>query len=241
MQIPILNGPTGAAMPMQAARFYVYEHRRHDTGAVFYIGKGQGKRAYVSSRHHRSAHWQRIVAKAGGFSVSFVAEGMDEELAFLAERERIDQARRVGVSLCNQTDGGDGTSGWVKTEEWRQKVGAAHRGKILSQETRAKISEAVAAAGYRHSEETRRRMANARIGKRPGLGRKQPIEERLRRGLAAIGNKSRTGQKRSAEERAKASAAMTGRGQQKISCPHCACTGGNAMHRWHFDNCRSKP
>ena len=30
---------------MSALGFYTYEHTRNDTGAVFYVGKGRGKRA----------------------------------------------------------------------------------------------------------------------------------------------------------------------------------------------------
>jgi hypothetical protein len=26
----------------------------------------------------------------------------------------------------------------------------------------------------------------------------------------------------------------------KLTCPHCGFTGGGAMHRWHFDNCKKK-
>jgi len=26
--------------------------------------------------------------------------------------------------------------------------------------------------------------------------------------------------------------------QNKLTCPHCFKEGGNAMRRWHFDNCK---
>jgi hypothetical protein len=219
-------------------KFYVYEHLRADTGAVFYVGKGQGRRAHVSSPHHRNQHWMRVFAKAGGFVVNIVAEKLDEELAFLVECERIDQARRTGIALCNQTDGGEGVSGWVKSLEWREKIGSAHRGKILTAETKEKISKAVLAAGYRHSEETRRRMSMAQIGHTRNRGRVQSLEERYRRAASLIGNRSRMGQTRSAEERARASASLRGRKQSALECPHCGVIGGNAMRRWHFNNCR---
>lgn len=231
MQIPILSGD----------RFYVYEHLRKDNGLPFYVGKGQGKRARVASPHHRNEYWQRVAANQGGFDVRFVAQCLSEELAFLVECERIDQLRRMRVKLCNLTDGGDGTSGWVKTAEWRAKVGAKHRGKCVPPEVRAKISAAVIACGYRPDAEARGKISAAHIGHRRNVGRVQPDSERKKRALSLLGNKSRTGQRRSAEERAKQSEAMKGRAQKVLTCPHCNKSGGNAMRRFHFDLCKGKP
>jgi NUMOD3 motif len=231
MQIPVLNDK----------RFYVYEHLRKDTGAVFYVGKGQGGRAHVASRHHRNEFWQRVVSKAGGFDVRMVIQQVDEEMALLVEVERIDQLRRLGASLCNLTNGGEGTSGLVRSDEWRAKIGASHRGKVVSLETRIKISDAVRRVGYKHSPEVRARMSEFMMGKRLALGRTQPSHEREMRAKAAKGNRSRTGQTRSAEERAKVSIAMKDRPQAKMTCPHCNKQGGNAMRRWHFDACKVKP
>ena len=85
--------------------FYVYEHTRNDTGAVFYVGKGMSSRAHRTSQ--RNDHWNRITAKHGR-SVRIVASGLDEELALLCEIELIDKYRRIGVALVNLTAGGDG-------------------------------------------------------------------------------------------------------------------------------------
>jgi hypothetical protein len=155
-------------------RFYVYEHLRSDTGAIFYVGKGTGKRCFVKSHHHRNEFWQRTEKKAGGFCVRMVAKDVDEELAFLVEQERISQMRIVGVRLCNMTDGGDGTSGWIKTPEWRKKIGAAHRGKTVSKQTKAKLS--ASAIGYRHSEDAKAKMSASRLGMQNTLGHKHSEE-----------------------------------------------------------------
>lgn len=226
MQIPTEN------------RFYVYEHLRSDTGAVFYVGKGTGKRCTVKSHHHRNEFWQRTERKAGGFCVRMVASDLDEELAFLIEQERISQLRMIGTRICNLTDGGDGTSGWVKTKEWREKVGAAHRGKVISLATRLKISASV--TGYKHTDEVKIKMSVSRLGMQNTLGHIHSNETKQKMSAAHIGNKSRTGQKRSDDERAKQSASMTGRLQQIVICPHCNKSGGNSMKRWHFDKCREK-
>lgn len=226
---------------MVDTRFYVYEHTRRDTGQVFYVGKGSGKRANCASRHHRSEFWQRVASKAHGFDVRLVVVGIDEELAFLAERERIDQLRRLGLQLTNLTDGGDGTSGWLKSPEWRAKVGAAHRGKVVSPEVRAKISAAVRASGYVHSPDARARISAGNRGHRRNVGRVQPQHERERRAASLRGKRSRLGTVQSAEARDAISKALTGIPQRLLTCPHCQKQGGNAMRRWHFDACPEAP
>jgi hypothetical protein len=98
---------------MQASNFYIYEHIRPDTGIVFYVGKGKGDRC---NSLRRNVYWKRIVEKAQGFNVRKIVENVNEELAFLAEQERIDQLKRIGFNLCNATNGGEGVSGYKHTE-----------------------------------------------------------------------------------------------------------------------------
>jgi len=45
--------------------FYVYEHTRNDTGLVFYVGKGNGKRLNVGKNGggSRNRYWKHIVPK----------------------------------------------------------------------------------------------------------------------------------------------------------------------------------
>jgi hypothetical protein len=228
MQIPTEN------------RFYVYEHLRLDTGAVFYVGKGTGKRCTVKSHHHRNEFWQRTERKAGGFCVRMVASDLDEELAFLIEQERISQLRAIGIKICNMTDGGDGVSGLIRTPEWRRKIGDKHKGKVVSKETRAKISASVKASGYAPSQEVRQKISDTHKGHQRALGLKHSEETKFKMSHAHKGNKSRLGQLRSADEKAKQSASMQGRPQAIFTCPHCEKNGGNAMKRWHFDNCKEK-
>jgi predicted RNA-binding protein with RPS1 domain len=228
MQIPLLTDDR---------RFYVYEHLRADTGEVFYVGKGTRKRAQLATRHHRSKWWQRVVEKAGGFSIRYCAQGLTDNEAKALEIAKIAELRAMGVDLCNMTNGGDGTSGYVKSAEWRRKVGLAHKGKIITPEVREKISNSVRANKYKHTPAARAKISAALMGKKNALGFKHSEEWKRKQKLALTGNKSRTGQKRSAEERAKSSAALSGRVQGKLTCPHCGKEGGNAMRRWHFDNC----
>lgn len=164
--------------------FCVYQHIRPDTNAIFYVGKGSLRRAH--SRHRRNQHWGHVVAKAGGFSAQVVANAEDEELAFLAEMELIDQLHRLGARLTNKTDGGEGPSGFRHTEEAKRKIAEAQRGEkhwtygkqitpehreklrqaraklAFTDEIRAKISEAGKRRVY--TDEVRAKMSKAKQG-----------------------------------------------------------------------------
>ena len=106
-----------------SGKYYVYVHTRNDTGKVFYVGKGQGKRAWSSDS--RNPHWKSIVKKAGGHTVNIVfrsdveQEAFDEEMRLILKHGRIDLGTGI---LCNKTDGGEGTSGAVCSPETRERM-----------------------------------------------------------------------------------------------------------------------
>lgn len=161
--------------------YFIYQHRRLDTGEVFYIGKGtrthqkQYQRAYVTEK--RSAFWTAISSKAG-HSVELVADFYTESDAFEMERELIAlHGRRVdGGSLCNLTLGGDGPSGFSPTQETRAKLRAAvagerhaNWGKKLSDETCRKKSESLKNSplnlrGKKLPDWWKQRIAAAKVG-----------------------------------------------------------------------------
>ena len=135
--------------------FYVYEHRKADSGVPFYVGKGCKQRAYCFA--DRTAFWKNT-RRRHGVTVHMLATGLNEELAFVVEAERIDQLRRIGLRLCNFSDGGEGTTGYQHTDDTRRKMSAKRKGVAkplsfvlamtgrkkgpLSEETKAKISAA---------------------------------------------------------------------------------------------------
>jgi hypothetical protein len=118
--------------------FYVYVHRTQDLGGIFYVGKGKRSRAVEIRK--RSKLWDNIVAKHGGFSHEIVARFDAEEEAFAHERFLIAGLRVTGVRLANLTDGGDGPSGYRHTPETKAKISAMFKGRVLSQDTRQKMS-----------------------------------------------------------------------------------------------------
>lgn len=166
--------------------FCVYEHIRPDTNKVFYVGKGSSTRA--KSKHRRNQHWNNIVSKAGGFSVNILIDNVDEEFAFFAETERIDQLKTLGYRLANKTKGGEGPSGYRHTDEAKKKISDSQRGNkhwtsryemteerreklrqarakfVFTDEIRTKISE----AGKRRvfTEETKAKMSQSKSGRK---------------------------------------------------------------------------
>ena len=128
--------------------FYVYV-LRHPDGVPLSVGKGCGARA---KRHLSRSHSQfvnRIISKirrdGGDPVVDFVFETDDERAAHVREIELIGfYGRRNNGTGClaNLTDGGEGQSGRVCSDETRKKIGAKSADRECTIETRAKISKA---------------------------------------------------------------------------------------------------
>lgn len=87
--------------------YYVYIHIRLDTGSIFYVGKGKGRRA--KTKWSRNIWWKRVTDKTDWIS-AIVQENMSESDAYLLEMWLIAKLRHEGVVLCNIGDGGEGMS-----------------------------------------------------------------------------------------------------------------------------------
>lgn len=154
---------------MAPADFYVYLHREADTGRAFYVGKGRARRAYV--RSGRSEHWSRIAAKHG-FAVTILADGLTEAQAFALEVETIaahsglcnateggegiagyqhteETKRRLHDAHAGRTQPADVVArraaslrGKKRAPGFGEVVAARNRARPVTDETRAKMSEA---------------------------------------------------------------------------------------------------
>lgn len=135
--------------------FYIYFHLRADNNSVFYVGKGNGRRAYV--KRMRSNHWNNIVAKHG-YIVKIIEDNLTEDQAKEREVYWIAKLGRIDLGtgcLVNFTNGGEGSSGRPmndytksiisecnknRTPSKLQKkiVGAMFKGKFGNQHNRSK-------------------------------------------------------------------------------------------------------
>jgi len=124
-------------------RFYCYIYYRKDGMTPFYIGKGSNKRAYNFSNHRHNTWAIRIINKEGKNNIKIeIIECIDEQHSFEVEKRWIAIFRADGYVLCNQTNGGEGASGFSHkhTEEVKKKMSISHIGKVISDETRKKCS-----------------------------------------------------------------------------------------------------
>lgn len=150
---------------------YIYRHIRHDKNEPFYIGIGRDdggeyKRAYHGSQLRKSSViWNRIVAKTT-YEVEIIIDGISWEYAICKEKEFIKLYGRINNktgTLANMTDGGEGSVGRVYTDEIREKIGKAWRGKKQTKEMCEK--KRIAMTGREVSLETREKLSKANKGK----------------------------------------------------------------------------
>ena len=124
-----------------------------DNNTPFYVGKGTGNRAHNLDR----GNFHDSVRDEYGCRVKIIKDGLTEEEAFKLETERIEDyviTFGYGINiegydeydhelpyLTNFTWGGEGTSGYKISEETKQRMSKAKKGKKHSEEHNKKISE----------------------------------------------------------------------------------------------------
>jgi hypothetical protein len=98
-------------------RFYTYAYLRENR-TPYYIGKGKGKRLY--KKHHK-----RISVPKDKSRIIFLKQNITEEEAFKHEKYMISVFGRIDLGtgiLRNRTDGGEGSSGAIRNEEWKRNI-----------------------------------------------------------------------------------------------------------------------
>jgi hypothetical protein len=203
----------------------LYIHKKLDDKEVFYVGIGKNQRRAFSS-YSRNKMWHSVVNKHG-IEVEILQNNLNWEEACLLEIEMISKYGRRDKNtgcLVNMTAGGDGLND-------------------ISEETRHKLR--ISSLGKKQSEESKRKTA------RPGI--LSPNYGKFGELHPKFGKKHNQGW--TEEAKIKKSESMKGvsysqerkdsmkvpKGPQNLKeCPHCGKIGGNAMLRWHFDNCKYK-
>lgn len=195
-------------------RFCVYLHIRPDKNEVFYTGIGVEKRPYHTIQ--RSSFWKKIVKNNNGiFEVEILVCDISWDSASQIERSLIKYFGRKDLgtgTLCNMTDGGDGTPGHIVSAEVRKKMSLAALGKTVTMETRQKIREAQLRRPPM-SDETRRKIGLSSLGNKHNLGKKASAETIAKLKIANQGNSRAKGFKHTELARYKISKARIGKRQ----------------------------
>jgi hypothetical protein len=136
-------------MPEPQTQFYTYLWLRDD-GTPYYVGKGKGRRGFRSQGHnmHRPKSQARI-------SVQFWES---EDKAFEMEKWWIVFYGRKDLGtgcLRNLTDGGDGISGFVHSEDFKKRIAESNRRRAKPKPIKEKKSR------KKYSEEAKQRMSKA--------------------------------------------------------------------------------
>jgi hypothetical protein len=122
--------------------FYTYLHCRPD-GTPFYVGKGSGRRAYQFAKN-RNHHYKNVILKYGIDNIKvFVSPCESEAVAFIEETRQIQLLREAGYELTNQTEGGEGPSGFSHSDTTKKQLSKSHTGKKFTDEHKARIAEAL--------------------------------------------------------------------------------------------------
>lgn len=209
--------------------FYIYAYLRSKdsatakAGTPYYIGKGKEYRAR-DSRHNGIR-----LPKDKQFIV-FLETNLTEIGAFALERRYIRWYGRKDLGtgiLLNRTDGGEGSTGAIRTEEQKSRISKSLKGHKVTKDSRRKISQN--SIGKIVSLETRNKISKSLLGRiSPNKGNILSEESK---------DKIRNFQKgRVRSESMKAKLRIE---KDLIECPYCLLIGGKpAMMRWHFNNCK---
>ena len=172
-------------------RFYTYAYLREDR-TPYYIGKGQTHRLLYKPKTGD------VRPPKDKSRIIFLKQNLIEEEAFKHEIYMIAVFGRKDLGtgiLRNRTNGGEGSSGRIESEELKRKKSEMMKGKYVgeknsmygkshSQETIQKLREIQGGKnnpmyGKSHSDETRRKQSEARKGKlRSEESRKKQSETR---------------------------------------------------------------
>ena len=164
----------------------VYQHLKADTGEIFYVGKGMGRRAF--DKFHRSNYWKRIEAKHG-VRVEFIKQAITELESIQLEIQTIYTYRRAGLDLINMTDGGDGTTGYSHTEDHRKKMSDLQTGA-----NNPRFGKPGTRKGAKATEEQIERMRRSHLGKELPEEQRRKIRESTKLARQGIKTLGMTGQ-----------------------------------------------
>jgi group I intron endonuclease len=193
-----------------SGNFYIYLWRNLTNGKA-YVGKGSGSRA----THHARPAARTTLAKAiqkhgiGCFECRILCTDMSESLAFDIEKQMIQTLNTKSPNGYNLTDGGEGTSGNVLSEESRALMRHRAVGRKPKPKSRESIERGAAKIrGIPRSEETKTKMSLANKGRKLSPETRAKLSARRRgKTLSEAHRKSLANKRATPETKAKMSEA----------------------------------
>ena len=107
-------------------KYYTYAYLRED-GTPYYIGKGSGDRAYKNGGRYCSTPPKNRIL--------YLKQNLTEEESFRHEIYMINLFGRKDLGtgiLHNRSDGGEGSSGAIRSKDLRQRISESLKGKPKS-------------------------------------------------------------------------------------------------------------
>lgn len=142
---------------MNQNKFYVYAWYFVESGKVFHVGKGTGKRCYNKSTH-RNQYFKNIIAKYKDLvSVKILENNLSEQEAWDLEVKYITEYKAKGECETNFHKGGCG--GYTGNYD------SVERNRKLSEAASKRVGEKNPMHGKHHSEETKRVLHDKNLGK----------------------------------------------------------------------------
>lgn len=169
-------------------KYYVYEYVDPTTNIPFYVGKGKDyrythhiKNLNDKSNLHKTNKIKKILKEGKTPIIRLVKTGLTETESFEFEMELIQKYGRINLNngcLTNLSNGGEGQSGWVPGDDYRNK---------MSQLT---IGVNNGMFGKKHSDETKNKIRKKSIGRKANdLTKKQMSQNRMGENNSFYGKK----------------------------------------------------
>ena len=210
--------------------YYTYAYLREDR-TPYYIGKGKGNRIYKRCKTD-------IKPPKDKSRTIFLKQNLTEEDALKHEKYMIAVFGRKDLGtgiLHNRTNGGEGVSGAIISEEHKRKISQAQSGRTHSEKSKRKMSEANKGKSKPPcSEEHRRKLSEANKGNKHMLGK--TLSEETRRKIS----ESNKGKTFSEETKRKMSEAKKGKTKPPLSEEHRKKMSETLKGRIHSEETKRK-